>query len=74
MNVFEGELTAIIADAKTFKQISSKKEAFGCLIVHVQHRDLISAWNDAWRTYIDGYETEVNFFACLITKNIKEIK
>ena len=40
------------------KTISKKEENFGCLIVNVKDKDLLSAWKEAWKTTIPDYKID----------------
>ena len=58
INIFQGKLVSMIKAQENLKTISKNKENFGCIIVNVQDKELISAWKKSWKTIIPDYKID----------------
>ena len=58
INIFQGKLVSMIKAQTNLKTISKNNENFGCVILNVKDKELISAWKKAWKTIIPDYKID----------------
>ena len=56
INIFQGNLRSFINSSENGKEISKKKESFGCVILNVKDRNVENAWKSAWKTEISDFK------------------